>query len=134
MGENRGTLLRARISGSLSCIRPAVSTRTTSKRESRAEIKKQERRSIKLPQDHIELVLHRTVVDSFHCNTSRVFTVAFLVELHHLSTVVCRWRMQSVELALVRAQLFDSACAKRVTRGNQHAQVVFDQPKGNLKG
>ncbi len=74
-----------------------------------------------------------TVVDGFHGDTSRVFAVALLVQLHHGDVVVCLGRVQRVQFAHVRAKLLDCACAERVARRDEYAQSVLYQPETNLQ-
>jgi len=60
-------------------------------------------------------------------------TVSFFIELDHLLSVVAVGRVEGVEVAHVRSQLLDGAGSERVARGDQHSEVVLDQPEADLQ-
>ena len=73
-----------------------------------------------------------TEVDGFHGDAGRVLAIALLIQLDHLAAAMMFRRMQCVQLALVRAQLLNCACAKGVAGGDEYAQAVLDQPEADL--
>lgn len=74
-----------------------------------------------------------TVSDGLHGDPGCILPVALLVQLNDgLSSVLLR-RVQSVQAALMSAQLLHRPRTKGVAGGDQHGETVLDQPVGNLK-
>lgn len=76
----------------------------------------------------------RTVGDGLHGDARGVLAVPFLVELHHGAPAMALRRVQRVEAAGVGAQLLHRSRAERVTRGDEDAEAVLDEPERDLQG
>lgn len=107
---SRGTFASARMSGSLSCILPAVSMRTTSKPLSLATHGSQ---LLALEGSVLRL---RTVRDCLFGNTRRVLAISALVQLH---TPILLALGKHAQIAHMHAQLLHSARTEGIARRNE---------------
>ena len=67
-----------------------------------------------------------TKVDGLHGNAGRVLAISFLIELHHLHTIVILWGVEGIQLASVCAQLLNSPCTECVASSNEHAEAILN--------
>lgn len=128
------SLASAVIRGALSCMRPAVSTSTTSKPWLRAGAAGRQREGRRWPRKAPPAPgSAHTVGDGLHGDARGVLAVPLLVELHHGAPAVALRRVQRVEAARVRAQLLHRSRAERVAGGNEDAEAILNQPEGDLQ-
>ena len=126
------TLDRALMSGSLSCILPAVSTNTTSIPCMRAA-------EIVEPQSfggHMIITCMscdtHTIIYGSHCNFCRILPVTLLIKDHILRVTLPLRRMEGVEVTVVRLQLLHCSGSECVTGSYHHSEVILHQPETHL--
>ena len=72
------------------------------------------------------------MIDGLHSDASCVLAVALFVEIHCRDAVVFLGWVKGVEVAHVGTQLLHGAGTERVTRRDQHAEPILDQPETYL--
>lgn len=72
-----------------------------------------------------------TVGDSLLCDTSRILTVALLVELDATVAHVCLLRQQT-QVSDVDAQLLHRTTPERIAGCDQDSEVVLEKPEAHL--
>lgn len=128
------SLASAVIRGALSCMRPAVSTSTTSKPWFRAGPAGRQREGQHYPRNTPPTPSSvPTVGDGLHGDARSVLAVSLLVELHHGAPAVALRRVQRVEAARVGAQLLHRPRAERVAGRNEHAEAILNEPERDLQ-
>lgn len=117
-------------------MRPAVSTSTTSKPWFRAGKtgRQHEQEEAQGPQDSPSCSqLPPTVRDGLHGDPCRVLPIALLIELHHGPPAVALRGVQGIEAAGVRAELLHCSRTEGVTRGDEDAETILDEPERDLQ-
>ncbi len=72
------------------------------------------------------------LTNSVMCYARRVLAIAFFEELNHGAATVALGRMQSIQVASMRAQLFYGTGPECVTGSDEHSEWVLDKPKGHF--